>query len=95
MKVFDYFNVLKDLATKLGDENLTVSMAYSNGGFFVSVSTHTSEQLQFDHGGYQRTVEVTEKDFNREKEELLKELVNIYDKLLFEKKEESDATNGD
>lgn len=89
MKSGKQFKLLKKLAVALGDEDLTVSMAYSNNEFFVSISTHTSSRFEFDHGGYQRTVQITEKDLSMDAEKLLKELVNIYRYLLKEKKAES------
>ena len=96
MKSGKYFRLLKKLAAALGDEELTVSMAYSNDGFFVSISTHTSNKFQFDHGGYQRTVQITDKDLDMDSEKLLKELVNIYGYLLKEKKaENTDAVERD
>lgn len=95
MKTNKYFRLLKQLAKELGDEDLTVSMAYSNKEFFVSISTHTSDLFQFDHGGYQRTVQITEKDLDLESKNLLKELVNIYSKLLKPKTESDDVTDRD
>lgn len=90
MKTEKYFRILKRLASELGDENLTVSMAYSNNEFFVSISTHSSEKFEFDHGGYQRTVQITKKDLSLESKKLLQELVNIYDKLLKYKSESTE-----
>lgn len=91
MKTNKYFRILRYLARDLGDENLTVSIAYSNNNFFVSVSTHTSEKFEFDHGGYQRTVQITKKDLDKESRQIHEELVNIYNKLLKPKKGDADA----
>ena len=91
MKAVKYFRILKQLAAELDDNDLTVSMALSNGGYYVSVSTHTSSKWEFDHGGYQRTVQITEKDFNLDNKQLLKELVNIYSKLLKKVEDKKDA----
>lgn len=87
MKTKKYFNILKELAEKIGDPDLTVSMAYSNKEFFVSVSTHASDKYEFTHGGYQRTVQITKKDFDTKKENIVTELINIYRRLLVPKKE--------
>lgn len=95
MKSGKHFKFLSKLASVLGDEDLTVSLAYSDKKYFVSISTHTSSQFQFDHGGYQRTVEITPKDLDKDSEKLLKELVNIYKYLLKKKEvEDEDATQG-
>ena len=89
MNSVKYFRILKKLGAELGDENLTISMAYSNSEYFVSVSTHTSSKFEFDHGGYQRTVQITDNDLSMDSEKLLKELVNIYRYLLKTKKTEN------
>jgi len=95
MKASKYFKFLKNLAKTLGDEDLTVSMAYSNSQFFVSISTHESKKFQYDHGGYQRTVQITDKDLDLNSPKLLEELVNIYSRLLKPKEKDADVTERD
>jgi hypothetical protein len=92
MKLHNLTKALSKLARRLDDDNLTVSFAYSNKKFFVSVSTHTSEKYEFNHGGFQRTVELTDNDFQRNVNDVISDLVNIYERLLIPKKENNDVS---
>lgn len=80
---------LEKVVKKLDDENLTITLSYSKGKYFVSVSTHTSEKLQFDHGGYQRTCMLLDEDLKKSNEILISDLTNIYKGLLKEVEEDA------
>ena len=88
MKVEKMCEFLEKLAKRLGDEDLTISFALCKGQYFVSVSTHTSEKLEFDHDGYQRSCELRESDFNRNVNDVASDLVNIFKGVLKEKEPE-------
>lgn len=89
MKMTRLAEFLEKITKKLDDPDLTVSFALCKGKYYVSISTHTSEKLQFNHDGYQRSCELTEKDFERNVNDVVADLVNIYDKLLIPKEEQN------
>lgn len=92
MKVNKLTRILRAVPKGLGDENLTISLAHSKDNFYISISTHTSEKFEFDHGGYQRTCQLTEDDLEKDSKDLVKDLVNIYNELLYPKGTVQDVT---
>lgn len=87
MKVKSIYNNLKTFARKLGDEDLTVSLSICEGQYYISVSCHSSKTLKFDHGGLQRTATVDAKDFDRNINVVLGELIDKYRKHLIPREE--------
>jgi len=95
MKVKKLAKILPKIVSGLGDDDLTISLARSNKKYYISISTHTSNQFQFDHGGYQRTCELRDEDLEKDSHLLVRDLVNTYNKLLKPKEEESDVIERD
>ena len=91
MKMNRLTKFLNDIVKKLDDEDLTVSFALCKGEYYVSISTHTSEKLEFDHEGYQRSCQLTEKDFDRNVNDVVADLVNIYKDILKPKEVKEDV----
>lgn len=91
MKLNKLTYFLEQITKKLDDEDLTVSFALCEGKYYVSISTHTSNKFQFDHDGYQRSCELTEKDFDRNVNDVVADLVNIYTNILIPKEETDDV----
>lgn len=85
MKVKKLIKILPKIAKAIGDEDLTISLAMSKMKYYISISTHTSEKFEFNHGGYQRTCELLEKDLNKDYDTLVSELAETYKKLLSKK----------
>lgn len=91
MKLSKLTIFLEQIVKKLGDENLTVSFALCEGKYYVSISTHTSDKYSFTHDGYQRSCEITEKDFERNVNDVVADLVNIYRNVLIPKEEKENV----
>lgn len=89
MKIKSIYQSMENFAEKLGDKDLTVSIAICEGKYYISVSCHSSKMFKFDHNGLQRTAEITDDDLNRNVNTLLGELVNKYKKHLIRRESEN------
>lgn len=93
MKSKTIYNSMKNFAKKLGDENLTVSLAICENESYISVSCHSSKEFKFDHGGLQRTAKVDLEDMDRNINDVLGKLIDKYRKHLIPRdKENIDAS---
>lgn len=88
MKSKTIYDSMKKFARKLGDENLTVSLAICENEAYISVSCHSSRKLKFDHGGLQRTAKIDLEDMGRKINDILGELIDKYKKHLVPRDEE-------
>ena len=77
----------KRLIERLGDD-LVYSIAYDQGNYYLSISTHRSTTQQFSHGRQQQTALLD--NFSDSITKLVEELVKLYEPILIEKKEELD-----
>lgn len=77
------------LAEALGDD-LVYSVAYDDGKYYLAVSVHKSERVEYGHGGNIQSCIITEKDFGKNIEVLAKQIIPMYEKVLV-KKENKDG----
>lgn len=84
MKIKELYNKLEEFAKKLGDENLTVSIALCDGRYYISVSCHSSRKFEFEHGRLQQTAELkeTHDGWEDDIDTVLNELVDKYKEIL-------------
>jgi len=82
MKTKTIYDICTKFAKKLGDEDLTISIAICESEFYISVSCHSSKKLKFNHDGLQRTAKLSHNDMNRNINDILGELIDKYKKHL-------------
>lgn len=85
-KIKNYFDFHKKLQAQLG-EDLVYSLAFDNGMYVLAISTHKSNTLQFNHGRKIQTCIIDSNDLNRNINDLIKELVTLYSKILIPKED--------
>jgi len=78
MKTKSVYKMLDRFVKKLGDENITASIAVCEGEYYVTVSCHSSSKFEFKHGGHQRTAKIHPDDLERGFHDVLGDLINRY-----------------
>ena len=77
----------KMLAKELGDD-LVYSLALDEGKFYVTISVHKSNRVEYNHGRNLQSCHIDETEMNTDVRRLVDKIVPMYKKVLVEKKHE-------
>ena len=77
----------KMLASRLGDD-LVYSLALDEGEFFMAISVHKSNRVQYSHGRNIQTVHIDKSEMTTDVRKLVDKIVPMYNNILVEKKYE-------
>lgn len=80
MKFLDTLILHKKLIDRLG-EDLVYSVAYDQGKFYLSISTHRSETQKYTHGRNMQTA-LLEEENEGTVDELVERIVKLYENIL-------------
>lgn len=77
----------KMLAKELGND-LVYSLALDDGKFYITISVHKSNRVEYNHGRNLQTCHIDESEMTTDVRKLINKIVPMYRKVLVEKKNE-------
>lgn len=77
------------LVEALGDD-LVYSVALDEGKYYLAISVHKSDRVEYNHGRNIQSCLIDEKELGVDVEELAKKIIPLYKEILVEK-EKTDA----
>lgn len=92
MKFKNMFGFLKSLEEKLGSD-LVYSLSLDEGKTIITISTHKSTRVKYEHGRNMQSAEIKPQDFKKSTEELANEIEALFKNLLIKTPTESQLIN--
>lgn len=78
------------LIEALGDD-LVYSVIYDEGKYYLAISVHKSERVEYSHGRNIQSCFINEKDFGKTIKVLAKQIIPMYEKVLVKKKNKDEV----
>lgn len=86
MIVRDITKLQEMLAEALG-EDLVISLARDVDKYYLAISVHKSDRVEYSHGGNIQSCLIRDDDFDKDVEDLVKQIVPLYEEVLVEREE--------